>query len=194
LREYLRNRAVDTLVAMLMEEGVEVSPSNIHTGVSGDVELYAPAFDETTFYVYLDDPSITISAFNDWGRFDTLMQVTKEAANRTGRLVSVDLLTIPYTSATMRERGFRVARRHYPEMVTVAYAPDYASNRGGIAASYLQRLTVHAPSLPVEAAMHAFAIPEEYRKQVEEMFRSAFEHDDLAAYEHAQHLAELISE
>jgi hypothetical protein len=162
--------------------------------VSGDVELYAPAFDETTFYVYLDDPSITISAFNDWGRFDTLMQVTKEAANRTGRIVSVDLLTIPYTSAVMREKGFRVARRHYPEMVTVAYAPDYASNRGGIAASYLQRLTVHAPSLPVEAAMHAFAIPEEYRKQVEEMFRSAFEHDDLGTYLQARELASLVSE
>ena len=37
-------------------------------------------------------------------------------------------------------------------------------------------------------------VPRKYRKQVEELFRSAFEQDDLAAYEHAQHLAALVSE
>ena len=38
------------------------------------------------------------------------------------------------------------------------------------------------------------AVPRKYRKQVVEMLRQAFENDDLAAYEHAQHLAELVSE
>jgi hypothetical protein len=37
-------------------------------------------------------------------------------------------------------------------------------------------------------------VPKKYRPQVEELFRSAFANDDLATYEHARHLAELVSE
>jgi hypothetical protein len=90
------------------------------------------------------------------------------------------------------------------EYITHVFVPSYTKRAPSVAKAVLAALFERRGSEKSAKAcatlakalseMRARSVPRTYRKQVAELFRHAFENNDLGEYEHAAYLASMVSE
>lgn len=186
LREYLRNRAAEAVADVVREYG-----ATLLGGVAGQSVLFPDQSFMKPPSVFVrsalgpdEAPTVALYADKEHAKLlPTLSSMAEEMAERTGRIVEF------WTTRPLPEdSAYRDA--YY----ITGYVPSCVKDREAIARSVSAGRVGARQAEKVWLAPEMVGVPKKYRKQVEDLFRQAFENDDLAAYEHAQHLAELVSE
>jgi len=197
LREYVRQNIVNLLV----QDGAEVNfdSSNCEVFYSDQGTTFDLDLDYFGTFLVMPRPR------SSRDEIEHMVRALASVADRTG--VSI-IVRVAGGVGWQRIGRIENARLVSPTKTRTrrVLVPSGVKNKQEVADASLKRLESLLRGTPLGTAgdtlVQAFAesqpvlatVPRKYRKQVVELFRSAFENDDLSAYEHAAYLASMVSE
>jgi len=192
LREYLRERDEAIAQGAFVAAGIDIAPE------AATLSFVAFSLPDWTSYGYVfvfsNYPAIRIDAKSYHGRVD-LPSISVALAERTGRVVTLELGRSPKTYDEMIAQGFTFVETWNGDRFV--YVPTHFEDRGAVGSAFVKERRVSMRSPYKEYLLNDVSIlrvPRKYRSQVRRLVLDALAHDDLNLYMQARELAALVSE
>jgi hypothetical protein len=190
LREYLQERDEAVTQEAFVAAGIDIEAHG------GYFSFPLPDYGYTYVFVLGEYPSIAVEARTAHGRVD-LPSISVALAERTGRVVTLELGRSPKTYDEMIAQGFTFVETWYGDKFV--YVPKHFEDRGAVGRAFAKvRPRQDSMRRPYKEYLlndvGILLVPRKYRAQVRRLVLDALAHDDLNLYTQARELAALVAE